>query len=188
MDCSLPCFSVHGIFQARILEWAAISFFRGLPDPGFEPMSPAWQADSLPLSHQGRPDVHKTRTVVQEHINEPAETREQVCKDIWWRSASGSQKCENKINPPTIPELEMNYCSLSPFHIEWTNIQCLKPSCREWRGKVPVRLLICADSMESKSPTCITIWNANTLHIIAVFSSHPMVYFYHSSQNDHPKI
>ena len=25
MDCSLPVFSVHGIFQARILEWVAIS-------------------------------------------------------------------------------------------------------------------------------------------------------------------
>ena len=29
MDCSLPGFSVHGILQARILEWVAISFFRG---------------------------------------------------------------------------------------------------------------------------------------------------------------
>ena len=28
-DCSLPGSSVHGIFQARILEWVAISFFRG---------------------------------------------------------------------------------------------------------------------------------------------------------------
>ena len=25
MDCSLPGFSLHGIFQARILEWVAIS-------------------------------------------------------------------------------------------------------------------------------------------------------------------
>ena len=29
MDCSPPGFSVHGIFQARILEWVAISFSRG---------------------------------------------------------------------------------------------------------------------------------------------------------------
>ena len=29
MDCSLPGSSVHGILQARILEWAAISFPRG---------------------------------------------------------------------------------------------------------------------------------------------------------------
>ena len=26
MDCSLPDFSINGIFQARVLEWVAISF------------------------------------------------------------------------------------------------------------------------------------------------------------------
>ena len=29
MDCSLPGSSVHGILQARVLEWGAIPFFRG---------------------------------------------------------------------------------------------------------------------------------------------------------------
>ena len=29
MDCNLPGSSVHGILQARILEWVAISYFRG---------------------------------------------------------------------------------------------------------------------------------------------------------------
>ena len=29
LDCSLPCSSVHGKSQARIVEWVAISFFRG---------------------------------------------------------------------------------------------------------------------------------------------------------------
>ena len=33
MDCSLPGFSVHGISQARILEWGAISFSRGSSRP-----------------------------------------------------------------------------------------------------------------------------------------------------------
>ena len=28
MDCSLPGSSIHGIFQARVLEWAAIAFFK----------------------------------------------------------------------------------------------------------------------------------------------------------------
>ena len=32
MDCSWPGSSVHGISQARILEWVAISFSRDLPD------------------------------------------------------------------------------------------------------------------------------------------------------------
>ena len=33
MDCSLRCSSVHGIFQARVLEWVAISFSRGYFGP-----------------------------------------------------------------------------------------------------------------------------------------------------------
>ena len=32
-DCSLPGSSVHGIFQARVLEWVAISFSRGSSRP-----------------------------------------------------------------------------------------------------------------------------------------------------------
>ena len=39
VDYSPPGFSVHGIFQARILEWVAISSSRGLPDLGIEPVS-----------------------------------------------------------------------------------------------------------------------------------------------------
>ena len=41
MDCSLPGFSVCGIFQARILEWVAISYSRESFQPRIEPMSPA---------------------------------------------------------------------------------------------------------------------------------------------------
>ena len=33
MDCSLPGFSIHGIFQARVLEWVAISFSKGSSRP-----------------------------------------------------------------------------------------------------------------------------------------------------------
>ena len=38
MDCSLPHFSIHGIFQARVLEWVAISFSRG----SSQPRDPTW--------------------------------------------------------------------------------------------------------------------------------------------------
>ena len=54
MDCSLPGSSVHGILQARILEWVAILFSRDPPDPGSEPMSPALQANSLPSEPPGK--------------------------------------------------------------------------------------------------------------------------------------
>ena len=39
MDCSPQGSSIHGILQARILEWIAISFSRDLPDPGIETVS-----------------------------------------------------------------------------------------------------------------------------------------------------
>ena len=41
MVYSPPGSSVHGILQARILEWVAIHFSRDLPDPGIELRSPA---------------------------------------------------------------------------------------------------------------------------------------------------
>ena len=38
MDCSPPGFSIYEIFQARVLEWIAISFARGiLPTQGLNP-------------------------------------------------------------------------------------------------------------------------------------------------------
>ena len=38
-DCSPPGSSVHGILQARILEWIAIPSPGDLPDPGIEPVA-----------------------------------------------------------------------------------------------------------------------------------------------------
>ena len=54
-DCSQPGSSVHGVSQARVLEWGAISYSRDLPNPGIKPasLSSPWQADSLPLYHPG---------------------------------------------------------------------------------------------------------------------------------------
>ena len=52
---------VHGILQARILEWVAFPFSRGssqprdLPNPGIKPRSLAMQADSLPAEPAGKP-------------------------------------------------------------------------------------------------------------------------------------
>ena len=48
MECSPPGSSVHEIFQARRLEWIAISFSRGSSQPRD-------QADSLPRAPPGKP-------------------------------------------------------------------------------------------------------------------------------------
>ena len=57
MDCSLLGFSIHGILQARILEWVAIFFARGFSQPRNWTRSPALQEDSLPTELQGKPLV-----------------------------------------------------------------------------------------------------------------------------------
>ena len=57
MDCSPPGSSVHRISQARVLEWVAISFSRGIfPTQGSNQGLLCWQADSLPLSYLGSPN------------------------------------------------------------------------------------------------------------------------------------
>ena len=61
MDCSLPGSSVHGILQARILEWIAISFFKGIFLT--QESNPCllcllhWQTDYLPLAPPGKPHL-----------------------------------------------------------------------------------------------------------------------------------
>ena len=56
--CNPINYTVHGILQARILEWVTFSLedFQGnLPSPGIEPRSPTLQVDSLPAEPQGKP-------------------------------------------------------------------------------------------------------------------------------------
>ena len=56
MDCSLPGSSVRGILQARILEWAAISFSRGSSWPrDWTRVSCTRRQILYHLSHQGSP-------------------------------------------------------------------------------------------------------------------------------------
>ena len=86
LDCSLPGSCVHGIFQARVLEWVAISFSRELPDPGIEPGSPALQADTLPSEPRGSPTfIHKWKDIEKEGHSD-------ICHSIgkpWKDNASG---------------------------------------------------------------------------------------------------
>ena len=70
MDCSLPGSSVHGIFQALVLEWIAISFPRGssqLRDRTrveFDCRQTLYR-----LSHQGSPGTLLQNNVTQEQLH-----------------------------------------------------------------------------------------------------------------------
>ena len=55
MDCNPPGASVHRIFQARILEWVAISSSGNLPNTGIEPMSPALAGRFFTTEPPGKP-------------------------------------------------------------------------------------------------------------------------------------
>ena len=65
MDCHLPGSSVHGISQARILEWVAIFFPRGSSRLKGSKLGPLhWQVDSLPES-PGTPNmIHGLEQVI----------------------------------------------------------------------------------------------------------------------------
>ena len=49
----------------RILEWGAYPFSRGSSQPGIEPGSPAWQADSLPAELPRKPNICKEYLKIQ---------------------------------------------------------------------------------------------------------------------------
>ena len=69
MDCSPPGSSVHGILQARILEWVAISFSRGSSQPRIKPaslMSPALAGRFFyHLHHLRSPNIYMCVCVFQ---------------------------------------------------------------------------------------------------------------------------
>ena len=56
MDCSLPGFSIHGIFQARITRVGRHFLLQGIfPSQGSNLCRPALQADALPSELPGKP-------------------------------------------------------------------------------------------------------------------------------------
>ena len=56
VDCSLQGSSVHGIFQARVLEWVATSFSRGSSWPSARTQVSSI-ADALPSEPPGKPTL-----------------------------------------------------------------------------------------------------------------------------------
>ena len=118
MNFSSPGSSVHGILQARILEWVAISFFRGSsqPDPGIELPgllhcrqilycpSHLEVVSSGPKFYRGRRTTwrHRRKTVTSR--GERPQNRQILPTPA--SQTSGFQKCKN-----------INFCCLSPLWV-----------------------------------------------------------------------
>ena len=67
VDCSPPGSSVHGILQARIVEWVAIPFSRDLPDPGIEPgvSNIAGELFTTSVTRKPKFAIHRHRKIIQ---------------------------------------------------------------------------------------------------------------------------
>ena len=95
MNCSLSGFSVHGISQARILEWVAISFSKGSSWPRDWTHESACQADSLPVSHLGNPSSDK----YLDSYSLEGQTQEKPTKEVIggdWNHVEGVKRLQNE--------------------------------------------------------------------------------------------
>ena len=71
MDYSPPGSSVHGIFQARILEWVAISFSGDLPNPGIKHISHiGWQVLYIPSHRRSSTNIVKLIILLQDKMSD----------------------------------------------------------------------------------------------------------------------
>ena len=106
-------YTVHGILQVRILEWAAFHSPGELPNPGIEPRSPALQVHSLPAEPQGKPENTGVGSLsVLQQIPDPGIERGSLhCRQILYQlSYQGSHEVHNKCDvlelspdhPPTL--------------------------------------------------------------------------------------
>ena len=115
MDCSLPGSSIHGIFQARVLEWVAISFSRRSSWPKewtwvscvpgriftFWATRKAWSTSILLGKNKLKYDYHciftrgpKSKTLTTPNTGEDVEKQELLLiadGNAEWQSLSGRQ-------------------------------------------------------------------------------------------------
>ena len=71
IDCSLPSSSVHDIFQARILEWVAISFSKGSSQLQIRSVTQSCPTfcDPMNRSMPGLPVHHQLPEFTQTHVH-----------------------------------------------------------------------------------------------------------------------
>ena len=125
IDHSPPGSSVHRIFQARILEWVAISYSRGLPDPGIEPTSPAlaggFFATEPPRKPHMPPRMVQIKTTDRSKCWHEQGTTETIIHNWWeckilyplWKTVSCKVKYilatwPNNSNPRFLPKRNEN--------------------------------------------------------------------------------
>ena len=122
MDCNPPGASVYGIFQARILEWVAISFSRGSSQP----------RDWACISFSGRqiPYYWATReypgNVLTYHINKPKEKNHAVmfvkAETGWQNSPAVHYKSLSKLEMQSFCNLIISFWKEKARHGKWCHL------------------------------------------------------------------
>ena len=77
LHCRLPGSSLHGIFQARILDWVAFPFSRQ-SSPGIKPRSLTLQAESLLANPPGKPFI-RSLPLLETHLYSSCFSKENSC-------------------------------------------------------------------------------------------------------------
>ena len=104
MHCSPPGSSFHGVFQARILEWVAISCsqYADLSDPEIEPASlvpPAVASRFFPLCHLGTPIITDTSCKIHNLFRTELQNRDSLFNSSSVQFSSVTQSCPTLCDP-----------------------------------------------------------------------------------------
>ena len=94
MDCSPPDSSVHGIFQARVLEWGAIAF--SILVRGCIPGSPG-ESGLVSRGSQGLRSPLESRRAPQERNGYPLQCsclENAMDRGVWWATVHGVTKSQ----------------------------------------------------------------------------------------------
>ena len=114
MDCSPPGSSVHGISQARILEWVAISFSRELPNPGMANLESVLKSRDITLLTK----VHLVKAMVfpvvmyryESWTIKKTERRRTDAFKLWcWRRLSRIPWTARRSNQSILKEINPEY-------------------------------------------------------------------------------
>ena len=104
MECSPPGSFIHGILQARILEWIVMPSAGDLPDPWIEPMSlmsPALASRCFPTSATPGKHTCMPHLLYSPDLSPMTTTSSSISKTFCWENASTtsrSSKCTPRVH------------------------------------------------------------------------------------------
>ena len=130
----------HGMLQARVLEWVAISFSRRSSPPGIRPRSRALQTEALPSEPPGKPislfmvkkspcsrqGVFSKRSFTADKVSRHPAPGGLLAMKAGWVASRSSEGCDSvawetlQVESPSLDEDSHAHASLSRFTSLWS--------------------------------------------------------------------